>query len=270
MTVENAAAKSQVEREAITGQQAASPNYQQIVQYAVKFICGGYDDGGVVAPGRYFTAINVHNPTDNTVKLRKRFSIALPGEKAGPVSPYFYAYLRPGQAMEIDCPDIRRHVQFLAPFLKGFAVIESLTELNVVAVYTAAGQDGQVETMDIEQMPPRRMRVGLPDLAPVPDPEPGIGFCRVDERGRLLVTVRNQGAADAPASTTRVHFLVPGKTVDLPTPSLPAGASVTLPPVEFPVGCHNPDCDFTIRVDAKNEIIESNEANNSGSGTCIG
>ena len=82
-----------------------------------------------------------------------KFAIALPGEKAGPVTPLFYAYLRPGQAMEIDGPDIRRHVQFPAPFLKGFAVIESLTELDIVVVYTAAGEHGHLETLEIERVP---------------------------------------------------------------------------------------------------------------------
>lgn len=199
-----------------------------------------------------------------------KFAIALPGEKAGPVTPLFYAYLRPGQAMEIDGPDIRRHVQFPAPFLKGFAVIESLTELDIVVVYTAAGEHGHLETLEIERVPARRLRVGLPDLVPVPDPRPGIGFCRLDDEGRLLVTVRNQGTGNVPASTTRVHFPSPGRTYDLPTPAMPAGASITLPPIPMPRGCYNPDCDFTITVDAKNEIIEANEANNSARGMCLG
>lgn len=270
MTVETTLTENQPELETTTGQETTSANYQQIMQYAAKFVCGEYEGGGVVAPGKYFTAINVHNPTETTVKLRKRFSIALPGEKAGPVTPFFYAYLRPGQAMEIDCPDIRKHTQFDASFLKGFAVIESKSELNVVVVYTATGESGRVEMLDIERVPPRQIRVGLPDLVPVPDPQPGISFCRLDEKHRLLVVVKNQGAADAPASTTRVHFPVPGNTIDLPTPALSAGSSVTLPPIVMPRGCHNPDCDFTITVDAKNEVIESNEANNSAKGVCIG
>jgi hypothetical protein len=113
-------------------------------QYAAKFVCGK-SDGEALAPGVYFTAINVHNPTARDVTFRKKF--ALPGrepEKSGntpkkPVS----ADLRPDAALEIDCPDIREHTGVDEVFLKGFVVLESDVELDVVAVYTAAGGDGR-------------------------------------------------------------------------------------------------------------------------------
>lgn len=269
MTTKSEPKNTVIEEQSEATAVAPRPGPLQIFRYAVKFVCGRYVGGGVVAPGEYFTAINVRNPTGKKITLRKKFAIALPGEKAGPVTDFFYTQLGPDEAMEIDCPDIRRHTQATTPFLKGFAVIESLVELDIVAVYTAAGDGQRVETMDIERVPSRRSVVGLPDLVPVPDPEPGIGFCRLDDQGRLLVTVRNQGAAGAPASTTRVHFS-PGGSLDLPTPSIPAGASVTLPPLPIPGRCFNPDCDFRIIVDAKKEIIESDETNNVASGSCLG
>src|ERR1044072_2632277 len=80
-------------------------------EYAVKFVCGKADNK-VVAPGEYFTAINVHNPDDDKrVGLRKKFAIALPGEKAGKVSRFYDAKLGPDEAFEIDCPDILRHLE---------------------------------------------------------------------------------------------------------------------------------------------------------------
>ena len=45
-------------------------------------------------------------------------------------------------------------------FLKGFLVIESEIELDVVAVYTAAGAEGQVESLHTERVPPRRRKTG--------------------------------------------------------------------------------------------------------------
>jgi len=252
-----------------------APPRAPVFQYAVKFVCGK-SAGKVVAPGTYFTAINVHNPTNKDIRLRKKFVVALPGEEAGPVSNFFEAKLGPDRAFEIDCPDIFKH---LAPagapapdFLKGFVVIESDVELDVVVVYTAGGPDGRVTTLDVERVPPRRLRpaqVGLPDLIPVPDPRPGVGFCRLDEQGRLLVRVKNQGTADAPASTTTVHF-APGGSFDLPTPAIPAGGTVDLPPLPIPGPCYNPDCNFRIVVDSKNEIVESDEGNNFASGLCLG
>ena len=49
------------------------------------------------------------------------------------------AKLGPVEALEIDCPDIHKLAEYEADFMKGFVVIESETELDVVAVYTAAG-----------------------------------------------------------------------------------------------------------------------------------
>ena len=110
------------------------------------------------------------------------------------------------------------------------------------------------------------------DLLPIPDPRPGFGFCKLVKVGtenRLVVTVKNQGTANAPASTTNIEFS-PGGVVTVPTPAIPAGSSVDLPAVAFPVGCHNPDCDFKINVNADGAVKEANKANNAGSGVCIG
>jgi len=237
-------------------------------QYAVKFVCGS-SVGDVVARGRYYTAINVHNPADKAIRFRKKFAIALPGEQPGPVSEFSDAKLGPDEALEIDCRDIFEHTQSTDRFLKGFAVIESDVELDVVAVYTAAGASGGIETLDVERVSPRCLRAGLPDLLPVPDPRPGIGFCKLDDQGRLVVTVKNQGDADAAASTTVVEFF-PGGSFSLPTPPIPAGGSVDLPPLDVPAACYNPDCNFRITVDANNEIEEADKSNNSASGSCLG
>lgn len=234
-------------------------------EYAAKFVCGkpGADE---LAPGVYFTAINVHNPTERGVRLRKKVAIAGPREKPGPVSEFFDAELGPDEALEIDCPDIREHAPVGDEFLKGFVVLQSEVELDVVGVYTAAGEDGQVETIDIERVPPRRAQAGLPDLIPFPDPE--TGFCRRNDRGDLIVTVKNQGSADAGASTTTVQFSA-GGVFSQPTPPIAAGASVDL---FFPIpgGCFNPDCSFRITVDSAHQVTESDETNNVASGTCLG
>src|SRR5437763_6370504 len=237
-----------------------------VFQYAVKFVCGK-TDGPVVAPGQYFTAINVHNPNDHGFGFRKKFAIALPSEKVGRVSKFFDTKLGPDEAFEIDCPDILRHLDAQG-FVKGFAVLETRAELDVVAVYTAAGSTGRVETMHIERYTPRRLDGGggggLPDLIPVPDATGN--FCK-GKNGKLIVTVRNQGTAAAGASTTKVDFGIAQSSQ--PTPPLNPGASAD---VEFdiPTGCFRPDCSFRILVDSGFVITESNEGNNAASGTCVG
>src|SRR5215213_7373031 len=131
-------------------------------QYAAKLICGK-SDGKVLAPGVYFTAINVHNPTDTTVGFRVKIAVALPGLQPGPISLFRDAKLGPDAALEIDCPDIFNPEIFEFPepirpgFWKGFVVIESKVELDVVAVYTAAGKEKQVETLHTERVPARRL-----------------------------------------------------------------------------------------------------------------
>jgi len=111
------------------------------------------------------------------------------------------------------------------------------------------------------------------DLIPVPDPRPGYGFCKLvpsgPDRGKLIVTVKNQGRANAPASKTTVEF-TPGGGIKIPTPAIPAGSSVALPPVAIPAAAWQPDAHFKIRVNSDAKVDESNNNNNTGTGTCIG
>ena len=125
-------------------------------QYAVKFICGK-SEGHVVAPGEYWTAINVHNPTRGHAKFVKRFALAWPGEKPGDVTDFFEAELGPHQAFEIDRDDIYEHIEKPGPtFVKGFAVIISdEIDLDVVAVYSVLGAGGEI-ALHMERVPPRR------------------------------------------------------------------------------------------------------------------
>jgi hypothetical protein len=235
-----------------------------VYRYAVKFVCGTAK-GEVVAPGEYWTAINVHNPTAQPITFRKQIAIALPREKAGPVTKFFDAQLGPGQALEIDRKDIIIHAKTRRGFLKGFVTIESAVELNVVAVYTARGEAKHVETLCVEHVSPRRRKVGVPDLVPVPS-ERG-SFCkRKDEL--LIVTVKNQGTGRAVASITTVDFGRHG-TIPLQTPALAPGQSIDLS-TRIPRRAFDPDCEFTITVDAKQDVTESNEQNNVGHGRCLG
>ena len=124
-------------------------------QYAVKFVCGKPEEP-VVAPGEYFTAINIHNPTESVIPFRFKVARALP-IRHGPQPPsgFFDLKLGPDEALEIDCPDIMERGQ-IGGFGKGFVVIESDIDLDVVAVYTAAGGDGQVVSIHMERVPARR------------------------------------------------------------------------------------------------------------------
>lgn len=80
------------------------------LQYTAKFVCRKPISPDTVmppvAPGTYYTAINVHNPSNRSVGFRKKFAVALPCERAGEVRGFFEAKLGPDEALEIDCQDI--------------------------------------------------------------------------------------------------------------------------------------------------------------------
>ena len=149
-----------------------APTAARGFEYAVKFVCGR-PVLPVVAPGEYFTAINVHNPSPRPVAFRKKIAVALPGEKAGKISPFFQAELKSDEALEIDCQDILRHAE-QAGFLKGFVVLQTPTELDVVAVYTAGHP--LVETMEVEHVTPRVSAAVIP-----PPSQNGTAYCPGNE-----------------------------------------------------------------------------------------
>ncbi len=232
-------------------------------QYAVKFVCGK-SEGKIVAPGKYLTAINVHNPTEKKIGFRKKFAIALPHEKPGPVSKFFKARLGPDQALEIDCRDILKRTKSNAAFLKGFAVIESKVELDVVAVYTAAGATGQVETLHIEHVSPRR-RPGCPDLVVTKIDKPT--WDAANHRSVIKATIQNIGTAPTGPTHARVIDPTTFQPTGAPynavasTPALPPGASTTVT-FYLPYWVYNPDVTLEVTADYKNELPECNENNN--------
>jgi hypothetical protein len=134
-------------------------------EYAVKFVCGqALAERPAVAPGRYFTAINIHNPNPESAVFLRKYAFTLPNEVPGPiVRDSLPLKLGSDQALELDCLRILRlaRVFIRSPFAKGFAVIQSRLPLDVVAVYTGADSLGALETMHMERVPARSVRTLL-------------------------------------------------------------------------------------------------------------
>jgi hypothetical protein len=135
-------------------------------QYAVKLVCGEAVAGGpgaaptVVAPGRYWTAINIHNPDKcKDANFRWKVAVAYPGEQGIITAFQRTKPLRPDGAIEIDCPQVMQVLsQVLSPapaFVKGYVVIESDIELDVVAVYTGSAGPCGGNTFHTERVPAR-------------------------------------------------------------------------------------------------------------------
>jgi hypothetical protein len=139
---------------------ATAAHSQEANVYAAKYVCGDPTGpevtAGVVAPGRYFTSINVLNPNAQAIEFQKKFDIALPNENPdGKVSSAVTANLKPDSAFEIECADILAHLEMKLPtFAKGFVMLRSAQPLDVVAVYSvAASQTGPVVAFQTARVP---------------------------------------------------------------------------------------------------------------------
>lgn len=131
--------------------------------YAAKFVCGKSDEkNGIVAPGQYFTVINVHFPNPHVgskVFYFKRFALAMPGEKAGKISEFVTGVLESDQAMAIECENIYKHTgNNPGQFIEGYALLYSFAELDVVDIMTAGHTE--VETLHTERVPVRKLIIG--------------------------------------------------------------------------------------------------------------
>ena len=245
---------------------------RKVYQYVVKIICG-LSDGKITAQGKYFTSINLHNPSNESIIFRYKVAIALPGMKPGPVSDFVKGKLDPDQASEIDCPDIYRLIESREKFLKGFVVIESQFKLDVVAVYTVAGSDGYIETMDIERIAPQHLS-GCPDLI-VERIEKPI-WDSANKRSVIRAVIKNIGNADAGPTLARAIDPTTNQDTGAPyndvamTPGLPGGGGAVTITFYLPYWVYNPDVTLEVTADYKNELPECNENNNQKSFEGIG
>ena len=158
---------------ATAGTASGAPVNRSVLAYSAEFNCGLMPQGGVpldplnaipqfprelpAKPANYATDINVHNPQRTGATLVKKAVLTgwvTPGPAGSngaitskPEQVFTGGHLIPVQlgpdgAFEIDCADI---TAVLAPpgfnpgmsFIKGFVVIYTLTDLDVVASYTS-------------------------------------------------------------------------------------------------------------------------------------
>jgi len=234
------------------------------LQYAVKFICGKAP-AEILSTGSYRTAINIHNPSDTDVVIREKFAQALPGEKRGIVTKWRTARLGPDGALEIDCNEVHKLIGTELSFVKGFVVIESEVALDVVAVYTAAGRDGEVRTLALERVPFRRLAAGCCDLIVEAIERPT--WDSVNMRSVIRATIRNIGSATAGASIARVIDPTTQQSTGAPynaianTPALGPGTATTVT-FYLPYWVYNPDVTLEVTADYKGQVEECDETNN--------
>lgn len=137
-------------------------------QYAAKVACSlllPHQDG-TLARGTYRTLVNIHNPTNKKITIAAKVALAAQfGAEPGPfdVTPFKSAVLQADGAVGVSCFDIAGYfcpingvcVDFA--FLEGFLVVKSPVPLDVVSVYTARHTDGDVESIDVMTVQPRKI-----------------------------------------------------------------------------------------------------------------
>jgi hypothetical protein len=246
-----------------------------IFEYAAKFICGlqRERDDLRLARGLYATEVNIHNPNDHPVRvITKKLALTFPPGEQQPgelllLEPHG---LKPDQAVAVDCRHVRDKLfggNFPAPYITGFLIIQATASLDVTAVYTTGSLDEHDQLtgppgIDVEQIKERQRtaRPDLPDLIPLPGER---GLC--EDNRVVSFIVSNQGTGAAGPSTTTVDFGQYG-TVSLPTPPLGPGQDVALQ-VPIPFGCFDPNCEFTITVDAGTPSVSPTRATTSFGGS---
>ena len=122
-------------------------------EYAAKFLCGTPSTTSTaVAPGDYYTSINVHNPnlfsTDSAISFLKKAALAhVEGATLTPPSAFKQDSLANDYAEQVTCSTVRSLLGSAAPkapaFIEGFVVIvvppaSSPNQLDVVGVYTSS------------------------------------------------------------------------------------------------------------------------------------
>lgn len=134
-------------------------NAQEIYQYAAKIVHGEYSDI-ILSHGKYYTAVDIHNPNDTTVRFEKKIAVADTFECT--ILPLPPGFLDPDCAVEIDARAFQDAMEndprtAYSDYLIGFLVIESEYELDVMAVYTVTSGKWLCRntSLEIEHVSPR-------------------------------------------------------------------------------------------------------------------
>lgn len=151
--------------------------------FSVKIICvpAFGDASPALVPGTYRTAVNVHNPWQEPARIVKWVVLSPPEGEASVVSERITERLGAFEAFDIDCVHMARDFGLggqTVPGGKGFLIIQSDRELDVVGVYTARKSErndtdeGAGIGMDVEYIRPKvaRLETRTPTLPPTVTP----------------------------------------------------------------------------------------------------
>ena len=141
------------------------PVTSQVYTYSVKITCVPHlgSASPALMPAKYRTAVNVHNPWEESVNIVKWVTLSPPQGQTPISGDKIHESLGPWGAFDVDCPHVRDEFGLpqgsKVPGGKGFMIIQSDRELDVVAVYTARGEipssNGVGKSIDVERIGPK-------------------------------------------------------------------------------------------------------------------
>ena len=133
--------------------------------YAAKIICVPHfgPASPALMPGKYRTAVNVHNPWDQPAHIEKWVTLSPPQGQPPVTGDKISGTVQPWASFDVACPYFRDEFGLpegaKVPGGKGFMVIQSDRELDVVAVYTSRTEtpnsNGVGTSIDVERVEPK-------------------------------------------------------------------------------------------------------------------
>ena len=175
--------------------------------------------------------------------------------------PVFLPKKSNGPAYSRMCANTRGAIHKpIAPFTMKCFLNLSLALLFTLAFSACTGSTSDDHTLLISP--------DGPDFVPVKpnDIQAPHGFCEFSPDGDLRVLVGNQGNVGASTTVAVEYFF--GETRSANTSLIPPGVTIPVD-VELP-SPPGGDYGFMIRIDPNGHVLESNKANNSAEGFCIG
>lgn len=146
-------------------------------EYSSKFVCGTIlPTTNVTIPlnvGRYFTTINVHNPSLNEeLPLWYKVVVSEKYPELKDPSPFKRAALGPDRSLYVDCEEIKSLAAVGAQFIEGWMVILTPDALDVSPVYSAGSTQSvyPVQSIEVERVDPTKVDSRNLELVGVPAP----------------------------------------------------------------------------------------------------
>ena len=270
------------------------PPTQDVYIYPVKITCVPHfgPASPALMPAKYRTAVNVHNPWDMPANIEKWVTLSYPQGEPSIMSEHVNEVLNPWWAFDVDCKHMKNDFVFplqLAPNAstdsatmppkvpggKGFLVIKSDRELDVVAIYTSRAEtattaNGVGTSIDVEYIKPHKrgdsMPPSMPDLTVkiAPNNESIVENCPTASTCEFDVPFRISNTG--PVAAGPFDLLLdadPSYSTVISYGGLAAGADIN-DTFRFGPGasCHDPDCTTSAKVDNSNTVPESDETNN--------